>query len=421
MSKHLLASVLVVIAFTTQFAMAHLSVYEPERLRNDNHFTAEPFAGRQVGECVPLANDPRGFFCDFRVEDDWSFENPMNVIDETRVPLPGLPGVPGFEVPCSLANDLSVGGNSDCPLPPLYPGGPPGFGGCVPLGPSTGTCDLSAGSPRPKASAVFFSTLVGPADVDVGVYEYLPTWGEVGLVAIAQVPACAENIHFFPTVTWAGPLGLTDARTGEHLFQPPESFDRIPDQILEGLPEGYGLRMTRPAEGYNPTPNDPRPGFHSGHGWDAWLYNRGTQIMPCGTDPEICATDPLSTHLLHNDYFHVAATAPVTLYALLWADKGVGDNRKQIADVSMAVGITDRFTPGDYAFLEIFGKAAGNGRSIHGTCSDPRATGKVDILLSEPPECFDAVDNDGDGWIDYDPRPGFGDPDCVRPTSEEGP
>jgi hypothetical protein len=105
-------------------AVAHLLVSEPERLRNDNHFTTDGFAEPQIGACEPSELDPTGFYCPFRVEDDWSFENLLNIIDETRVPPPGLPGVPGFDVSCSPGAGLPDGTNPGCPLPPAFPGGP---------------------------------------------------------------------------------------------------------------------------------------------------------------------------------------------------------------------------------------------------------------------------------------------------------
>ena len=33
-------------------------------------------------------------------------------------------------------------------------------------------------------------------------------------------------------------------------------------------------------------------------------------------------------------------------------------------------------------------------------------------------QCNDGIDNDGDGLVDYDPRPGFGDPGCSSPTDD---
>lgn len=365
-------------------ADAHLLVSEPERLRNDNHFTTDGFAEPQIGECGPSDLDPTGFFCRFRDEDDWSFDNPLNIIDETRVPQPGLPGVPGFDVSCSHGVDFPDGTNPACPLPPAFPGGPPSFGTCVPLGPFSGTCDLSAGAPRPRAGIAMSSALVGSDDVDAAVYNYDPSFGQVTMIGIAQTPACRENINFFPTVAWAGPLDLTDARSGEPLFQPRDNFDGLPKEVKESLPVGYGLRVTPPAEGYWPRRSTPRPGFYSGFGQNAWLYNLGTQIVPCVEDAESCIADPVSTHFDNNDHFFLAATVPIRLYALWWAERGT--RPRTVRDAAMVIGTVDAFTPGDFAALEFQGKATGNGRDIHGRCRDPRPTGRVDILIEEAPE-----------------------------------
>jgi hypothetical protein len=365
-------------------AEAHLLVSEPERLRNDNHFTTDGFAEPQIGECGPTDLDPTGFFCPFRVEDDWSFDNLLNIIDETRVPQPGLPGVPGFDVSCSPGADLPDGTNPACALPPAFPGGPPGFGSCVPLGPFSGTCDLSAGAPRPRAGIAMSSALVGPDDVDAAVYNYDPRFGEVTMIGIAQAPACRETIDFFPTVAWAGPLDLTDARSGEPLFQPLGAFDGLPEEIVLGLPAGYGIRVTPPAAQYQPGASDPRPGFYSGFGQSAWLYNRGTQIVPCVEDAESCIADPDSTHFDNNDFFFVNSVSPVDLYAIWWAERGIGE--RKVGDAAMVIGTTDSFTPGDFAALDVQAKATGNGRDIHGRCRDPRPTGRVDITIEAPPE-----------------------------------
>ncbi len=35
------------------------------------------------------------------------------------------------------------------------------------------------------------------------------------------------------------------------------------------------------------------------------------------------------------------------------------------------------------------------------------------------PECSDGVDNDGDGFIDWSPMPGQGDPECSGPNDDD--
>ena len=228
------------------------------------------------------------------------------------------------------------------------------------------------------------SALVGPDDVDVAVYDYDPSYGEVTMIGMAQTPACRENIDFFPTVAWAGPLSLTDARSGEPLFRPLSGFDGLPDDIVFGLPAGYGIRVTPPAARYEPSRSEPRPGFYSGFGQNAWLYNPGTQIFPCVEDAASCIADPGSTHFDNNDFFFLKSDSPVELYALWWAERGIGN--RAVRDAAMVVGTKDNFTPGDFAALGIQAKATGNGRSIHGQCRDPRPTGEVDITIEAAPE-----------------------------------
>ena len=180
-------------------------------MRSDNFFVKGGFAERQVGECIAKPNDPNGFFCTFRNEDDCSFQNPSHDHrGDTRAPA-GLSGIPGFAVQCNT--------NFDCPLPPPFPGGPPGFGTCV-AGLTGGTCDLSAGSPRPNAGVFLSSTLVIKKDVDVAAYDYLSAWGDVTIVGIPQTLACKSSIHFFPTIAFTGPLDLEDSLIGAPLFLP---------------------------------------------------------------------------------------------------------------------------------------------------------------------------------------------------------
>ncbi len=378
--------VLVLLCMVPWPLAGHVLVSEPERLRNDNHFTKGGFAERQTGECGPSELDPSGFFCPFRLEDDWSFDNPLDIIGQTRVPQPGLPGAPGFDIACTPTSGVAAP-SPECPLPPAFPGGPERLGLCVPLGapggPAAGTCDLSAGAPRPNAGIAMSSALVGRDDVDVAAYDYEPRFGEVTMIGIAQTPACRENIDFFPTVAWAGPLELTDARSGELLFQALDEVEDLPEEVGAGLPDGYGIRVTPPAPRYVPRRGSPRPGYYTGFAQSAWLYNLGTQIEPCVEDAEACIADPGSTHFDHNDVFFLAAEAPLRLYALWWAERGTG--RRKVRDAAMVIGTTDRFTPGDFAALEFQNKAAGSGRDVHGRCRDPRPTGRVDITVEEAP------------------------------------
>jgi len=110
----------------SQASYAHLSSYEGERVRNDNHFTEEGFAWPVRGECDINAvgptdvnagsaniylgprNTPPNFFCVFTSQDDWSFEFPIDIIEATRTPAPdpstlGQALQEGY-IPCSPGN-----------------------------------------------------------------------------------------------------------------------------------------------------------------------------------------------------------------------------------------------------------------------------------------------------------------------------
>ena len=50
-------------------------------------------------------------------------------------------------------------------------------------------------------------------------------------------------------------------------------------------------------------------------------------------------------------------------------------------DVSITTGVIDQFIVGDFINIGVTGPFSANGRYIHGTCKDPRKTGKVDIII----------------------------------------
>jgi hypothetical protein len=88
------------------------------------------------------------------------------------------------------------------------------------------------------------------------------------------------------------------------------------------------------------------------------------------------------THFDNNDYFYFRGAEKVKLFAIWWLDRqDHGDEARELFDVAMSFGTTDFYTPGDYAALGPAAQSVGSGRAIHGRCTDPRTTGKVDIHI----------------------------------------
>ncbi len=284
--------VLVTAATASLGSYAHLPSYEGERVRNDNHFTEEGFAWPVRGECDVNAvgptdvnagsaniylgpgNVPPNFFCSFVSQDDWSYERPLDIIESTRTPAPdptALGQMPqeGY-IPCSPYNQDPF----QCPrqiTDPSRPGevitipgqcvdtGQPGDPAASPEPDGRYHCALLSGSPRPRTSSVMFSTLTGPDDVDWAVYRYDPVYAEVPIVGAPQVPACKETINSFVSFAYSGPLGLRDPRSGEPIFSPLQKAGRLPREIRDNIPEGYGIRVMRPSR-YRPSVSEPRKG-----------------------------------------------------------------------------------------------------------------------------------------------------------------
>jgi len=411
---------------------AHLPTYEGERVRNDNHFTKEGFAWPVRGECdinalgptdinagsaniyLGSGNIPPNFFCAFTSQDDWSFEFPVDIIESTRTPAPdpstlGQPLEEGY-IPCSSANPDPF----QCPrqiADPTRPGEVIRLPGqCVDLGqpddPAASPepdgnyhCALLPGSPRPRTSGVMFSTLTGSKDVDWAVYRYDPVYDEVPIVGAPQVPACKETINSFVSFAYAGPLNLKDARSGEPIFAPLNEAGRLPKEVQNKLPDGYGIRVKRPSQ-YKPSVYEPRQGYASGFAQNAWLLAQDS-VVECIDNFEKCLADQtgdLTKHYNYNDIFFIQENTPVNLYLMWWVDnKGQRDNksfnyddndsyykesrRPQLTDVSITTGVIDQFIVGDFINIGITGPFSGNGRYIHGRCKDPRKTNKVDIII----------------------------------------
>lgn len=418
---------------------AHLPSYEGERMRNDNHFTEEGFAWPVRGECdinaigptdidagsaniyLGPGNVPPNFFCAFTAQDDWSFEFPIDIIETTRTPAPdpstlGQPLEEGY-IPCSPNNPDPF----QCPRQisdPTRPGefinlpgqcvdtGQPGDPAASPEPDGSYHCALLPGSPRPRTSGVMFSTLTGTEDVDWAVYRYDPVYAEVPIVGAPQVPACKETINSFVSFAYAGPLNLKDARSGEQIFTPLNTAGHLPKEILDNLPQGYGVRVSRPSR-YKPSVHEPRQGYASGFAQNGWLLAQDS-VVECIDNFEKCLADEtgeLLKHYNYNDIFFLNEDAPVKLYLMWWVEKkGLSaharfdeddvddddsdDDRykkksqgKQLTDVSITTGVVDQFILGDFINIGITGPFSGNGRYIHGTCRDPRKTNRVEIVI----------------------------------------
>ena len=416
----LLSFVTVSVVFASTLLWAHLPAYEGERVRNDNHFMKNGFAEPVRGACdinavgptdpdagsaniyLGLGNTPPNFFCSFTSQDDWSFEAPVDIIETSRVPSPnpadlGLALEEGyidcsplspnpFQCPRVIRNPMD---GSTINLP----------GQCVDLGqpgdPSASDspdgefhCALLPGAPRPRESSVLFSTLTGPKDVDWGVYKYDPVFGEQPIVGASQVPACRETLGSFVTFAYAGPLEMTDARSGEPLFVPLSEAGKLPREIKKSLPANYGIRVKRPNT-FNPTRHNPRLGYASGFAQNGWFL-AADSVVQCIDDFEACLADTtgeLSKHYNDNDIFFVNEVEPVDLYLMWWSDgdknrkRGSSKNRSRLTDVSITTGVVDQFIVGDFINIGNSGPFSANGRYIHGRCSDPRPTGRVNMTI----------------------------------------
>jgi len=391
---------------------AHLPAYEGERVRNDNHFVGNGFAEPVRGACditavgpvdpkagsaniyLGIGNTPPNFFCNFTSQDDWSREFPVDIIEISRTPSPD-PSTLGLEleegyIPCQPGNPdpfqcpREIRNPSDGSIIALP-------GQCVDLGqPGDPTasdnpdgnfhCALLPGSPRPRESSVLFSTLTGKGDVDWGVYKYDPVFQEQPIVGASQVPACKQNIGSFVTFAYAGPLDMKDARSGEHLFTDISRAGHLPREVRKKLPPGYGIRVKRPNK-FKPTRDNPRLGYASGFAQNGWLLAPDS-VVQCIDDFETCLADKtgqLSKHYNDNDLFFVKEDHPVELYLMWWVDDK--RHRRRLTDVSITTGVVDQFIIGDFINIAQSGPFSANGRYVHGRCTDPRPSGRVDMVI----------------------------------------
>ena len=385
-------------------ALAHQSVLEPSRLRQDNFDQTTGFAAPWNGGRCPLGSGQ----CNFAEIEDWSAEFPVNIIESTRISGAGAPGVSGRQVPCSSDLDCPVSEVS-CAIPFFCPPSNAGpYGQCILTGPNPGWCDQSPGSPRPRLGITVGSRLVGPDDVDWLLLEYQPGYGRLPVIAVPSVPGCEENIDQFPTVAIAGPREVIDQGTGEPAFQRLEDVGWLPPEVWQYLKSRprYGIRVTRPPWDFRPSRTTPRPGFNTIFGPSASLYNKGTEIDPCIEGWEQCYQNDEHTHFQHNDVILVEHDEPVDIFIMIWDDSRLGGPNevmapgwayqaygdaipdwiyrgygKTIRDVSVVSGTRDQFTAEDWARSEIRGQSSGSGRNNRGPCNDPRPSGRTDILM----------------------------------------
>ncbi|SMF28929.1 hypothetical protein SAMN02745866_01864 [Alteromonadaceae bacterium Bs31] len=423
-------------------SLAHLPSYEGERVRNAGHFATEGFSQPVRGECdvnafgptdpnagsaniyLGAGNTPPNFFCLYASQDDWSPQYPVDIIEQSRTPSPDYaqtldpsanpgdtsyleegyipcnPNVPDpFQCPREIRNPMtgqliSLPGTCIDAAKPDDPAlwrereaaeeqglefeaEPDGVYHCA----------IQAGSPRPRTSSVLMSTLTGIDDVDWGIYRYDPVYGEQPIVAAPQVPACEENLKQFVTVAYAGPLGMTDARSGEELFVPLHAAGSLPEEVVDNLPEGYGIRVVRP-DRFKPSSENPRIAYASGFAQNAWLLAPHS-IKECIDSFEKClSVDDLRAHYQGNDIFFIDESLPVELMLMWWVDDE-GKSRRwrdyfkkyKLYDVSITTGVVDQFLLGDFISIGTTGPFTGNGRYVHGRCGDPRKYGQVDLTI----------------------------------------
>lgn len=105
----------------------------------------------------------------------------------------------------------------------------------------------------------------------------------------------------------------------------------------------------------------------------------------------------LSKHYNYNDIFFLHEDTSVQLYLMWWMDNHKHDHyrwfdddydwphkrrkHRNLIDASITTGVVDQFIVGDYINIGITGPFSANSRYIHGSCNDPRQTGKVDMTI----------------------------------------
>ncbi|TCI02414.1 hypothetical protein EZV61_13735 [Corallincola luteus] len=425
----------------TSSSFAHLPSYEGERVRNSGHFETSGFSQPVRGECdvnavgptdpnagsaniyLGAGNTPPNFFCLYATQDDWSFKYPVEIIEKSRTPAPDYvqtldPTSDPYDtsyleegyIPCDQFNPDPF----QCPREIRNPvtGQVTALpGNCIDtakpddpalwrereeaeangeefLGAPDGVyhCAIQSGSPRPRTSSVLMSTLTGVNDVDWGIYRYKPAYREQPIVAAPQVPACEQNLKQFVSFAYMGPLGLRDARTGEELFTPVGEVGDLPDDVIDNIPNGYGIRVNYPDK-FNPRRNNPRIGYASGFAQNAWLLAPHS-IKECIDSFEKClAEEELRSHYDGNDIFFINEQESVDLYLAWWVNDPSKYRwqdylkRYKLYDVSITTGVIDQFLLGDFISIGTTGPFTANGRYVHGRCSDPRPGGRVDMTI----------------------------------------
>ncbi len=190
-------------------------------------------------------------------------------------------------------------------------------------------------------------------------------------------------------------------RTGKDLFKPLSQAGRLPREVVQKLPSNYGIRVTRP-ENFRATPSNPRLGYASGYGQNGWLLAPNS-VVECIDNFEKCLADTtgeFSKHYRGNDIFFVNEPKDVELFLMWWVDAprreewdGALDQEadlsslhsnfhsRRLIDVSITNGVIDEFIVGDFMNIGVTGPFSGNGRYIHGRCTDPRPGGRVNMVI----------------------------------------
>lgn len=135
-------------------------------------------------------------------------------------------------------------------------------------------------------------------------------------------------------------------------------------------------------------------GYASGYAQNAWLLAEDS-VVECIDNFEKCLADQtgdLSRHYNYNDIFFLREDEPIDLYLMWWIDQErhpsslwwvdrIKSSSRKLIDVSITTGVIDQFIVGDFIGIGSTDPFSGNGRYIHGRCTDPRPTGKVDISI----------------------------------------
>jgi len=215
---------------------------------------------------------------------------------------------------------------------------------------------------RDSQSFTISTTLVGWDDYDVFLFDKSGNASEYTFLLYASVPACRENLDFYPSVALIGPLGATDVGTGATIFTDPatmtaEELSDLPFDIPAGL--GVKVKHFRRAAA-----QEKRPAYFSSRGPNGYMYAQGWRVD--------CLEAPFPADCPFDEFaIQHRVNTPGKYYGVVFRE--VRAHSQVIQDVEFVGGVGEGFVTADFTRLAVLGQATGNGRAIHGSCREPAA------------------------------------------------